>query len=350
VEGRPTVTAVAPGVEDVRPGDVVLRVDGLSADSLLRARGELVSSATPQWRRFVTNVSLLMGRDSLVRVTVQHPASDTATVRLRRAPGPGVREPKPDPVAQLRPGIWYVDLDRVTTAQLQAALPELERAAGIVFDLRGYPDGLNPFILFSHLIREPATSARWIVPLVTHPDRVGLRWHARERWQLRPMAPYLVAPRVFITDGRAISYAESVMGIVEAYRLGEIVGEPTAGTNGNVNPFVLPGGYSVSWTGDAGAQARRLAAPRPGHPPHHPGAAHARRRGGRPRRAAGARRRGGHPGRRPVSEPGYPGRMQLRSIRRPPAVRTAGGLAHPAFGRRGISARRQGAKATGTAC
>jgi C-terminal processing protease CtpA/Prc len=39
------------------------------------------------------------------------------------------------------------------------------------------------------------------------------------------------------------------MGIVEAYRLGEIVGEATAGTNGNVNPFVLPGGYSVSWTG-----------------------------------------------------------------------------------------------------
>jgi C-terminal processing protease CtpA/Prc len=27
------------------------------------------------------------------------------------------------------------------------------------------------------------------------------------------------------------------------------VGEPTAGTNGNVNPFRLPGGYSVSWTG-----------------------------------------------------------------------------------------------------
>jgi C-terminal processing protease CtpA/Prc len=39
------------------------------------------------------------------------------------------------------------------------------------------------------------------------------------------------------------------MGIVENYRLGDIVGEPTAGTNGNVNPFRLPGGYSVSWTG-----------------------------------------------------------------------------------------------------
>ena len=40
------------------------------------------------------------------------------------------------------------------------------------------------------------------------------------------------------------------MGIIEAYHLAdEIVGEPTAGTNGNVNPFVLPGGYRVIWTG-----------------------------------------------------------------------------------------------------
>jgi C-terminal processing protease CtpA/Prc len=39
------------------------------------------------------------------------------------------------------------------------------------------------------------------------------------------------------------------MGIVEQYKLGELVGETTAGTNGNVNPFVVPGGYRISWTG-----------------------------------------------------------------------------------------------------
>jgi C-terminal processing protease CtpA/Prc len=36
---------------------------------------------------------------------------------------------------------------------------------------------------------------------------------------------------------------------VEHYQLGEIVGGPTAGTNGNINPFKLPGGYTVMWTG-----------------------------------------------------------------------------------------------------
>jgi C-terminal processing protease CtpA/Prc len=247
VEGRPTVLAVAPGVEGVRRGDVVLRVDGLPADSLVRARAELTSAATPQWRAYMAHRGLLAGRDSVLRLTVARPDGDTAAVTLRRGALP-VPE-KPDTIAEVRPGIWYVDLDRVTTPQFQAALPRLQQARGLVFDLRGYPDGLDPFMFFSHLLREPGTSARWVIPVTTRPDRAGVRMASRGGWELRPAAPHLGAPRVFITDGRAISFAESVMGIVEAYRLGEIVGEATAGTNGNVNPVVLPGGYSVSWTG-----------------------------------------------------------------------------------------------------
>jgi C-terminal processing protease CtpA/Prc len=251
VEGRPVVTGVDSSVAGVRVGDVLLRVDGMPADSLIAVAEGLTSSATPQWRRASVYPRLLRGADSLVQVTVQHPGGDTATFTLaRRSPrSRPLMERKPEPVAQLRPGIWYVDLDRVTTQQFQAALPDLERASGIVFDMRGYPDGLNAGALLPHLMREPGTSAQWIIPVTTRPDRVDVRWYRAPGWPLQPVAPYLAARRVFITDGRAISYAESVMGIVEAYRLGEIVGDATAGTNGNVNPLPLPGDYSLGWTG-----------------------------------------------------------------------------------------------------
>jgi len=46
-----------------------------------------------------------------------------------------------------------------------------------------------------------------------------------------------------------VSYAESYLGLVEAYKLGALVGERTAGTNGNINAFRLPGGYRVTFTG-----------------------------------------------------------------------------------------------------
>ena len=68
-------------------------------------------------------------------------------------------------------------------------------------------------------------------------------------WKVAPQSPRFRAKVAFVTDGRAISYAETYLGIVEHYKLGEIVGSATAGTNGNINPFSLPGGYGVVWTG-----------------------------------------------------------------------------------------------------
>jgi hypothetical protein len=56
------------------------------------------------------------------------------------------------------------------------------------------------------------------------------------RWNMHPLEPRWRMPVAFMTNSGAISYAESIMGIVEHYRLGEIVGSPTAGTNGNINP------------------------------------------------------------------------------------------------------------------
>jgi C-terminal processing protease CtpA/Prc len=92
------------------------------------------------------------------------------------------------------------------------------------------------------------TSARWHVPVVTRPDREGMELDF-SNWPVKPAQPRFQAKVAFLTDGRAISYAETYMGIVEHYGLGEIVGGPTAGTNGNINPFRLPGGYSISWIG-----------------------------------------------------------------------------------------------------
>src|SRR5437016_11173916 len=76
-----------------------------------------------------------------------------------------------------------------------------------------------------------------------------MQFERRGEWNLQPTSPRLTAKKAFIVDGRAISYAESCLGIIENYKLGAIVGGPSAGTNGNVNPFKLPGGYSISWTG-----------------------------------------------------------------------------------------------------
>jgi C-terminal processing protease CtpA/Prc len=140
-----------------------------------------------------------------------------------------------------------VDLTRASWPDINSRIQELAAARGVVFDLRGYPNGNHQVLC--HLLREPDKSSSWMrIPLVVLPDREG--WTYQDTgWNLSMATPRIGGRVVFMTDGRAISYAESVISFVEHYKPGEIVGGPTAGANGNVNSFALPGGYSVSWTG-----------------------------------------------------------------------------------------------------
>lgn len=253
IEGKLVITAVSAAAEgSLVRGDAVAKIDGRPAAEALAAQEAMISGATPQWIRWSALRALTLGKKGqTVNLTVEPFAAPGTTkevaVKYESSQNP-VQETRPDKIAEVEKGIFYIDIGRITDADFDAALPQLEKARGIVFDFRGYPSQLSPGFL-THLSSHNLTSAQWLVPLVLWPDRRQMTFQHGGEWNLPPTSPLLKAKMAFITDGRAISYAESCMGIVEAYKLGEIVGAPTAGTNGNVNPFTLPGGYSVAWTG-----------------------------------------------------------------------------------------------------
>ncbi|HEX8617073.1 MAG TPA: S41 family peptidase [Thermoanaerobaculia bacterium] len=243
------VSAVDASVTGVSRGDEVLAIDGKPALQALREAEALISGATPQWRRSKALTQVAAGNaGTSATLTIRNADATTRTVTLTRSVLPeGLSEKRPEKIAELQPGFWYVALDRINDADFEAALEKLAAARGIVFDLRGYPStGTKPL---RHLIDTVSQSARWNVPILRRPDREGVEWDTGERWSLQPAKPRLTKNVVFLTDGRAISYAESWMGIVEAYKLGTIVGETTAGTNGNINRLQVPGGYMVIFTG-----------------------------------------------------------------------------------------------------
>jgi len=253
-EGRIVALRVN-GVPQIHPGDALVTIDGVPAAEALAAQDKLVSGATPQWIRYVALQSFPGGsRGSEVRLEMEafaQPGSRYSITVPRDTPqGALYTEARPDKIKQLEPGVYYLDLDRISDADFNAALPSLANAKAILFDLRGYPRNIrNPRLFFSHLIDKHATSAQFLTPVCSRPDRRDMTFERTGEWQMDPVAPLLKAKLVFLTDARAISTAESYLGIVEAYQLGEIAGEATAGTNGGINPFVVPGGYSITWTG-----------------------------------------------------------------------------------------------------
>lgn len=243
------VTTVDTTVTGLTAGDEVVAIDGRPAMLALREAETLISGATPQWRRGIALHQLGSGdAGTQTTLTIRNADASTRTVKVTRTVRPEpLREKRPEKIAELKPGLWYVDLDRIDDVDFEGTVGKLAAARGVVFDLRGYPRvGTNPL---RHMIGRTAESARWNIPVLRRPDRQGAEWSTDGRWSLEPLKPRLPKNIVFLTDGRAISYAESWMGIVEAYKLGEIVGETTAGTNGNINILPLPGGYRVVFTG-----------------------------------------------------------------------------------------------------
>lgn len=241
------VTEVGAGVAEIREGDEVVKINGRPVAELASAAAARVSAATPQHRRFRTAGELARGElGESCQLLLRRPDGTEYTQTVAYAQQSPI-EPRPEKIGEIRPGIWYVDIDRVNDADVNGAMDKLAAAEGLVFDLRGYPGRLGTVVL-AHLTDVPLRSARWCIPLLPRPDREGVSF-TDGGWPVPPMPPRWTKNAAFIIDGRAISYAETYMGIVEHFKLAAIVGEATAGTNGNVTSFNLPGGYSVGFTG-----------------------------------------------------------------------------------------------------
>ncbi|MDQ2664979.1 MAG: S41 family peptidase, partial [Gemmatimonadota bacterium] len=251
VEDKVVVVSVgdSAAAAGLKRGDIVLAVDGRPAEELVAATSERVSGATPQWVHNVALSRILAGMPrTSVALRVSGADGTPRELRLSRTTFQPARQQLPDKITELSPGTFYVDLGRITDQDFNAALPKLTSATGIVFDMRGYPSQVNMAMVLAHLTDTTIHSPRFESPLLTLPDRADMSFTIGG-WTITPAAPRIKARIAFLSGGGSISYAESTLGTVEDNRLAAIVGEPSAGTNGNVNPFTLPGGYTISWTG-----------------------------------------------------------------------------------------------------
>jgi hypothetical protein len=245
VEGEIVVTASA--TDQIARGDVITAVNGRSARTHLDAESTLVSGS-PQWRREIA-------LDQFARA----PTGTSLSVEGRRQGVPfrasvqamehgvTVEAPYP-PIKQFDDGVYYVDLDRASMNSLDAIIDRLAAAPGVVFDVRIGPNA--NFQILSNLLTRPDDANSWLaIARMTRPDHAPpLSWHTNG-WNLPVRQPHIRGRVAFLTGGRARSAAESVLGIVEHYHLGEIVGTTTAGTNGDIAQISEPTGCTTRFTG-----------------------------------------------------------------------------------------------------
>jgi C-terminal processing protease CtpA/Prc len=233
-------------------GDIVLQVNGLKPGDALKNKETGISGATPHWKRFRALEELLRGKKNThLRLKVKRQGSEAVMEEtlVRSAFSPayyGYREKQKRKSGGLGDGIFYLNADVTPRSEIDRLMPELQKARGIIYDLRGSPKDNPPLIC--HRLKTGQVFTSMQMPLVTYPDYQKVSYRPLE-WRLPPLRPFLKARMVFICGRGTIGNAESLLNVIQHLKLGPIVGRPSAGAAGSVNSFYLFGKYFIRWTG-----------------------------------------------------------------------------------------------------
>jgi C-terminal processing protease CtpA/Prc len=150
-------------------------------------------------------------------------------------------------IYSLDTNIYYINIGNVTMEDFEKKLNEFKKAKGIIVDLRFYPTTDN-FPILSYFSEKTLNSPNWNIPKIIYPDRDNIKFDI-SNWQIDSDKTYLNCKKIFIIDGATMSAGETMASIIQINHLGQTIGQPTAGANGNVNTFDIPGNINIIFTG-----------------------------------------------------------------------------------------------------
>ncbi|MGQ0613329.1 MAG: S41 family peptidase [Planctomycetaceae bacterium] len=260
LEGRVVVAGVAPGVEGggLRPGDVILAVDGLPVSEALDRQVAQVAGSTPHARRSRAVANLLAGPAALPaqvavlgvdgRTRLAYPLrfllDDEGEDRFRFG---FVRQAVVARRLDLATGyVALPDFQEARVEETADALRALLPLPRLVLDLRGNPGGR---------IR----TMQGIAGFFLGEGTAILTMHDRAKTEtLYALPASLLYPGrlALLVDERTGSAAELLAAALRDRRRARIFGWPTAGSTRTRQSALLPGGVLFYYA--SGAELRRL--------------------------------------------------------------------------------------------
>jgi len=255
IEGLPVVTYAA-AETGLRPGDVVRQVDGEPASDRIARLSRYLAASTPQsLNHKIMQIWLNGAPGSELRLTVEGAPGGLREVALKRpAAGLGNRN-RNLPAVRILPGnIGYINLELLAPAAVDEAFEKLKGTRCIIFDLRGYPQRTGWLVASRLADKQPVAAALFRRPLVMPPGLAGDIATVKAEWEFLQFLPESQAGKyqgrtLALIDERTISQAEHAALFLRAAGGTVFVGSRSAGADGDISRFIVPGGITVSFSG-----------------------------------------------------------------------------------------------------
>ncbi|PYU68906.1 MAG: peptidase S41 [Acidobacteria bacterium] len=227
---------------ELKIGDVITELDGVPVSKLVETWKPYYAASNEAGRmrnigRFMTRgecgeSDIAVRRENLqVHYTVKRvPAGNSDPVLpTHDLPGPTFR--------LLSKDVAYLKLSSVKAADAAHYIDSAAGTKGLIIDIRNYPSEFMVFALGSFLVESETPFARFTFGDLSNPGA----FHWGELMSLSPQKPHYSGKIVILVDEISISQSEYTAMAFRSAHESLVVGSTTAGADGNVSHFVLPG-------------------------------------------------------------------------------------------------------------
>jgi Peptidase family S41 len=240
------VITVAEESSGLKPGDIILSKNGVeSTTDIEQLKAEIPGSE--QWKSYLASKHFRF--DDAAKLEIER---DDKLLSLTVK---GVYMPDLDefnrtiPFVELEEGIYYIDLTKDVMPTVFENIELLSQAKRIIFDLRGRPFTTRLWVdLIGYLIDEPIQGPVYLISKIIYPDQGDIKFH-EYRSETEPLKPIFTGKFVFLSYAGSISQPEYILAHIKDNEVAEIVGQATAGADGDVQVFSIPGNLIEHFTG-----------------------------------------------------------------------------------------------------
>ncbi len=234
---------------DLLVGDIIQQIDGTPIDEIVERLARFCSASNPSVRFRDVGRYIPLGCDGKSEITVIRNGEitkvDTIRMKMKTWPKYQFHSRHNEVIELLHPELAYLNMARVETDEVESYVNAMMGKRGVVIDIRNYPSAHLVHSLAGHLVQEDTDFARFTFVDTDNPGQFIFT----EKDVSPAQTPYYSGKIVVLVDELSQSNAEYQTMAFQAGANTIVMGSQTAGADGNVAPFTLPGNVRAMFTG-----------------------------------------------------------------------------------------------------
>lgn len=232
-------------------GDAISHIKGQPVAEIVEERIPFYPASNQPTRLRDIAIDILRSNDSTVAITYLHngEAQNMDLPVFKREDldyyGWYRNDPEGKSYKKLSDDIGYITLKNIKQEDIPKIKEEFANTRGIVIDIRNYPSTFVPFLLGGFFLSEPTEFVKFTAGNVNNPGEFSFG----PALKIPGQANAYKGKVVVLVNELSQSQAEYTTMAFRANSNATVIGSTTAGADGNVSSFLMPGGLRTMISG-----------------------------------------------------------------------------------------------------